>query len=153
MSNMTKLAVLGVLMEKNMHGYEVKKHIEERMGDYTDVKFGSVYYFLSSFLEDGYVQEEVDDDDSEKRTYSITDKGKTYFRSIAKEELDRSYEHIDPIGVLLNFIYLFPADEITSAFRNKIRDLKKLKEKALRASACEPCTPSFAGRVTEAGIA
>ncbi len=131
MSNITKLAVLGVLIEKSMHGYEIKKHIEERMGDYTDVKFGSVYYFLSSFLDDGYVREAEAGDDSEKRTYSITEKGRLYFRTIASEELHRKYEHIDPIGVLLNFIYLFPKDEIKNAFRDKIQDLERLKMKAL----------------------
>jgi DNA-binding PadR family transcriptional regulator len=140
MSNITKLAVLGVLMEKSMHGYEIKKHIEERMGDYTDVKFGSIYYFLSSFLEDGYVAEphreggdggDQERQEKEKRVYTITEEGQKYFYAIAAEELHAPYRHIDPIGVLLNFIYLFPREEVISAFRRKIGDLEKLKEKAL----------------------
>lgn len=139
MSNVTKLAILGVLMEKDMHGYEIKKHIEERMGDYTDVKFGSIYYSLSSFLEEGYICEakskqepgQVPEPEREKRVYAITEKGKNYFYEIASEELHRSYKHIDPIGVLLNFIYIFPKEEVVESFRNKIQDLDMLKRKAL----------------------
>jgi DNA-binding PadR family transcriptional regulator len=131
MINTTKLAVLGTLYEMDMHGYEIKKQIEERMGDYTDIKFGSVYYFLASFLEEGYVTETESSESVDKRVYSITDKGKQFFRSLASDALHSPYEYVDPMGVLLNFVYIFPKEEITSSFRRKIEDLEKLKRKAL----------------------
>ncbi|MFP4384071.1 MAG: PadR family transcriptional regulator [Spirochaetia bacterium] len=131
MINTTKLAVLGMLYEKDMHGYDIKKHIEERMGDYTDIKFGSIYYFLSSFLEEGYVTETRPGETEDKRVYSITGKGKQLFKSLASDALHSAYEYIDPLGVLLNFIYIFPKEEIIESFRLKINDLEKLKRKAL----------------------
>ena len=39
-----EITVLGLLMEENLYGYEIKKKIEERLEDYVDIKFRSAYF-------------------------------------------------------------------------------------------------------------
>ena len=41
-----EIIILGLLIEGNLYGYDIRKRIGERLGEYTDVKFGSIYYAL-----------------------------------------------------------------------------------------------------------
>lgn len=40
---MLELAILGVLQEQPLHGYELKKHLSELLGSFWGVSFGSLY--------------------------------------------------------------------------------------------------------------
>ena len=44
---MLELAILGLLKEQELHGYELKKRLAETMGSGTGVSFGSLYPALA----------------------------------------------------------------------------------------------------------
>ncbi len=48
----TRLVILGFLRERSLHGYEIKQLIEDRMGDWTSIAFGSIYFALSKLAEE-----------------------------------------------------------------------------------------------------
>jgi hypothetical protein len=52
-----EITILGLLMEGNLYGYEVKKKIIERLEDYVDIKFGSIYYALRKAVDSGWVRQ------------------------------------------------------------------------------------------------
>jgi DNA-binding PadR family transcriptional regulator len=53
---MVELAVLGVLREGDLHGYELRKRVRELLGDGSSVSFGSLYPALARLERDGVVR-------------------------------------------------------------------------------------------------
>jgi DNA-binding PadR family transcriptional regulator len=52
---MFELAVLGLLVESDLHGYELKKRLTELLGPWSSVSFGSLYPALARLERDGLV--------------------------------------------------------------------------------------------------
>lgn len=52
---MLDVAILGVLVEGDLHGYELKKRLAELLGPWSSVSFGSLYPALSRLERGGYV--------------------------------------------------------------------------------------------------
>ena len=50
---MLELAVLGLLKEKSMHGYELKKRLDEQLGHFWRISYGSLYPSLKRLAADG----------------------------------------------------------------------------------------------------
>ena len=40
---MLELAILGLLKERNMHGYQLKKRLADTLGGFWQVSYGSLY--------------------------------------------------------------------------------------------------------------
>jgi Fe2+ or Zn2+ uptake regulation protein len=51
-----KLVILGLLRERPLYGYEIKQIIEEHMGDWTSIAFGSIYFALDKLAKEGFVE-------------------------------------------------------------------------------------------------
>jgi len=78
-----QLAILGFLQERNYHGYELKKVIKNRMGAWTDIKFGSIYHALGNLEKAGHVKivETSSAGGKPARSiYAITEEGQVEFQ-------------------------------------------------------------------------
>ncbi|MDQ3896943.1 MAG: PadR family transcriptional regulator, partial [Actinomycetota bacterium] len=53
---MLELAILGVLKEQQLHGYELKKRLTETLGSFSSVSFGSLYPALARLEAAGAVR-------------------------------------------------------------------------------------------------
>ena len=53
---MLELAILGLLKEQDMHGYELKKRLTDAMGSFSSVSFGSLYPALGRLETAGAVR-------------------------------------------------------------------------------------------------
>ena len=53
---MLDLAILGLLMERDHHGYEVRAQLRDRLGIYANVSFGSIYPALARLERHGSVE-------------------------------------------------------------------------------------------------
>src|SRR5262249_25850562 len=53
---MLELAVLGLLKERSMHGYQLKKHLADTLGSFWVVSYGSLYPTLRPLQREGAVQ-------------------------------------------------------------------------------------------------
>ena len=80
---MLDLAVLGLLKERAMHGYELRKQLTQRMGFFWTVSFGSLYPTLRKLERRGLVAKARPDDDAghgrRKQVYRITPAGEREF--------------------------------------------------------------------------
>jgi DNA-binding PadR family transcriptional regulator len=56
LGNVIDLAVLGLLKESDLHGYELKKRLREVLGPLSSVSFGSLYPALNRLERDGLVK-------------------------------------------------------------------------------------------------
>jgi len=86
-------AVLTLLTERPMHGYEIMQQLEERSGGHWRPSPGSVYPTLQMLEDEGLVKsEEVEG----KRVFSLTDQGKAEAETMAGEEGAAPWAHEGP---------------------------------------------------------
>jgi DNA-binding PadR family transcriptional regulator len=52
----TRLTILGLLRQRDLYGYELKQVIEEHMGDWTSIAFGSIYFALARLAKEGLLR-------------------------------------------------------------------------------------------------
>ncbi|MDQ4089378.1 MAG: PadR family transcriptional regulator, partial [Actinomycetota bacterium] len=53
---MLELAILGVLKEQQLHGYELKKRLTDALGAFSSVSFGALYPALARLEAAGAVR-------------------------------------------------------------------------------------------------
>jgi DNA-binding PadR family transcriptional regulator len=77
-----RMALLALLAERSMHGYEMLRELEQRSGAMWRPSAGSIYPTLQLLEDEGLIKgKEVDG----KRTYSITEAGKKELQARAKD--------------------------------------------------------------------
>src|SRR5882757_1071912 len=87
---MLEIAVLGLLSESPMHGYELRKRLAELLGTFRAFSYGSLYPTLRRLSEAGWIDEEAPLDPAAeglrsrrgKRVYQLTAEGKEHFASL-----------------------------------------------------------------------
>ena len=78
-----RTAVLALLAEKPMHGYQIIREIEERSGGSWKPSPGSVYPTLQLLADEGLISAEESDG---RKTYSLTEEG----RAVAGADAEKS---------------------------------------------------------------
>src|SRR5437588_5112163 len=81
---MLELAILGLLKERSMHGYQLKKHLADTLGSFWQVSYGSLYPALKRLQREGAVEmifpkEQVG---RRKNVYRITPAGESLFAEL-----------------------------------------------------------------------
>jgi DNA-binding PadR family transcriptional regulator len=73
-----KYAMLGILAEKDLHGYEIKSSFDEKVGDFWSLNYGQIYTTLDRLEKDDLVthDRQAQDKRPDRKIYSITRKGK-----------------------------------------------------------------------------
>jgi len=119
----TRLVILGLLRERPLYGYELKHIIEEHMGDWTNIAFGSIYYALGKLAEEGFVEQvgvEQDGARPSRTVYEITAAGRAEFLRLLREvwtSFERQYFAID---VGLAFMNALPVEEVKSYLHQRV---------------------------------
>jgi DNA-binding PadR family transcriptional regulator len=73
-----------------MHGYKMKKLLDEQVSDFTSIKTSNLYYHLNKMVKEGYIKGEIEPqaEKPNKTIYTITDKGKKEFDSLLFSSLN-----------------------------------------------------------------
>ena len=73
-----KYAMLGILAEKDLHGYELKSSFDDKVGEFWSLNYGQIYSTLDRLEQEDLVthDRQVQDKRPDKKIYSITSKGK-----------------------------------------------------------------------------
>ena len=73
-----KYAMLGILAEKDLHGYELKSNFDEKVGEFWSLNYGQIYTTLDRLEKDELVthDRQTQDKRPDRKIYSITRKGK-----------------------------------------------------------------------------
>ena len=125
----TRLVLLGLLQDKPLHGYEIKHIIEEHMGDWTNIAFGSIYFALSKLNEEGFVEkssEEKVGNRPSRNIYRITEKGKKEFISLLKEIWQKFEREYYPLDIALAFSQALSKDEVKGYIKKRIEILEEI---------------------------
>jgi DNA-binding PadR family transcriptional regulator len=84
-----KHAILGLLLEKPRHGYEIKIGFEQMLLRQWPLNTGQVYTTLERLVRDGLVKP-LDDEAGERKPYIITEQGKQELKKWLLEPVKKS---------------------------------------------------------------
>jgi DNA-binding PadR family transcriptional regulator len=81
-----ELAVLGLLHESPMHGYELRKRLNAMLGTFRAFSYGSLYPCLKELLAQGLITEDAESSSPEggraKIVYKLTAEGKEHLQDL-----------------------------------------------------------------------
>jgi len=111
---MLELAVLGLLKERSMHGYQLSKRLTDTLGGFWRVSYGSLYPSLRRLEREGAVEKVFDEQavGRRKNVYRITEKGERLFLDLLQETGTESAEENRFRVRLAFFKYLAPDTRI-----------------------------------------
>ena len=127
---MLELAILGLLKERAMHGYELRKQLGQKLGFFWTVSFGSLYPTLKKLERRGVVEKFFPSDQTSRRkqVYRITAAGEAEFLELLSEGAHSSWEE-DKFPLRLAFFrYLGPEARMRLLERRKAYLEDKLEE-------------------------
>lgn len=129
---MLELAILGLLKERPMHGYELRKQLAQRLGFFWTVSFGSLYPTLRKLEKRAAVEKTYPPGGTPRRkqVYRITEAGEAEFLELLEEGTSSVWEE-DKFPLRLAFFrYLKPEIRIRLLERRKLYLEEKLVEGA-----------------------
>lgn len=100
-----ELAVLGLLHDQPMHGYELRKRLSGVLGAFRAVSFGSLYPCLRSLTQRGWITEHAQPSPTGRRpriSYELTAEGKEQFQTLIDQAGPATWED-DEFGVHFAF--------------------------------------------------
>jgi DNA-binding PadR family transcriptional regulator len=99
-SDVLELAVLGLLHESAMHGYELRKRLNTLLGTFRALSYGTLYPCLKSLLSVGWIREVNADEAAAsplaarraRIVYELTAEGKEHFQSLVGDPGPAAWE-------------------------------------------------------------
>ncbi|HKI48740.1 MAG TPA: PadR family transcriptional regulator [Desulfobacteria bacterium] len=102
-----KYSILGLLHYRDMHGYQLKKTIENQFGHMWTINYGQIYPNLKKLKDEGLVTMIEDANHGEKgpsrKMYAITEKGNRVFREWLGSLPEKNMILRDPF--LMRFVF------------------------------------------------
>jgi DNA-binding PadR family transcriptional regulator len=153
---MLELAILGLVGEHELHGYEIRKRLRDELGFFSPVSFGSLYPALSRLERSGAVESaEVHDDVGApavpmtgslggeraalrsrraggrgrrgRKVYRITEEGRRQFTTLLDSERDGGNDDARSFGLRLAFArYLPPPARLRLLERRRAQLVQRL---------------------------
>ncbi|MNO57904.1 Transcriptional regulator PadR-like family protein [compost metagenome] len=121
-----RLSILGLLLDENLHPYEISLRMKERFLDQKgQFKIGSLYYAVDQLEKQAYI-EAVETIRSENRpdktVFRITDKGRDYFHKLLIERLKDMEPPYHPMHIALVFAGKGDQGVIAQVLRERIQN-------------------------------
>lgn len=134
---MLELAILGLLHEAPMHGYELRKQIVIRLGSLRAFSYGSLYPALRRLTRAGLIAEDVDQPAREtvsgawskrsRKVYRITADGKERFADLLSDIGPQAWDD-ETFGVHLAFFSRTPAETRMRILEGRRRAVEERRE-------------------------
>jgi len=135
-----ELAILGLLHEAPVHGYELRKRLGLRLGGFRAFSYGSLYPALRRLTRAGLIVEDLQQQDPEpttwprrsRRVYRITAEGKERLAELLSESSPQAWDD-ESFGVHLAFFSRTPAEARMRILEGRRRCVEERRE-GLRAA-------------------
>jgi DNA-binding PadR family transcriptional regulator len=131
-----ELAVLGLLHEDPIHGYELRKQLGLRLGGFRVFSYGSLYPALRRLTRAGLIAEDPEHTAAEpgtwssrrgRRVYRITAEGKERLAELLTESGPQTWDD-EGFGVHLAFFSRTPADTRMRILEGRRRRVEERRE-------------------------
>lgn len=128
---MLELAILGLLIESPMHGYELRKRLTGLLGAFRAFSYGSLYPTLRRMQADGTIDEASAPTGVKvrrgRRVYQLTDAGRARFSELVADTGPQNYTD-DGFGVHLAFFSRTPAVARMRILEGRRRQVEERRE-------------------------
>ncbi len=125
-----RILILGILnATQSSHGYEIRQELESwNAANWANIAYGSIYFALNKMAQEGLVQAQADEDNSQpgRIVYTITPAGKNEFFKLLRQQWWQVKPLIDPFQVALTFMTELPREELIAALNYRHDYLKAL---------------------------
>jgi DNA-binding PadR family transcriptional regulator len=125
-----RLFVLGILNERDTHGYEMKEIARDwNLDKWADIAFGSIYHALGMLEAEGLIRTvgvEQEGGRPPRSIYRITDQGRTAFQELLRETSRFGYQRKHPINLALTFLARLPPEERVALLEERLRWLEEI---------------------------
>jgi DNA-binding PadR family transcriptional regulator len=111
-SDVLDLAVLGLLHDSPLHGYELRKRLSTVLGPFRALSYGTLYPCLKHLSDQGWITQSSTDEGTGRRArivYELTASGKEHFETLVDEAGPTSWED-ESFGVRFAFFSRTPTD-------------------------------------------
>jgi DNA-binding PadR family transcriptional regulator len=111
-SDVLDLAVLGLLHDSPLHGYELRKRLSTVLGPFRALSYGTLYPCLKHLSDQGWITQSSTDEGTGRRArivYELTASGKEHFETLVDEAGPTSWED-ESFGVRFAFFARTPTD-------------------------------------------
>lgn len=141
-----EIAILGLIVERPMHGYQIEQVIEARgIREWTDVGFSSIYYILTKLEDNGLVTSQLEQPEGRgpaRKVYHPTKEGRQRWYDSALETLREPARLPAPFLLGLSGFPAYQQEEAISALRIYLTKLEERRARLLeRAEAQRPLPP------------
>ena len=131
-------AILGLLHYQDMHGYRIKRHLEQHFGYMWSINYGQIYPNLKKMEEEGLVTktEVARTGTPSRKLYSITEAGKEAFAGWLASDAQGTSLLRDPF--LLRFVFFGfgskerALDQVDEQIRSYEAQIEKRRENMRR---------------------
>ncbi|EGD54505.1 PadR family transcriptional regulator [Gordonia neofelifaecis] len=130
---MLEMAILGLLLESPMHGYELRKRLTGLLGAFRAFSYGSLYPTLRRMQTDGLIAEDEPDTFTgakvrrARRVYRLTTAGEERFSELVADTGPQNYTD-DGFGVHLAFFSRTPAVARMRILEGRRRQVEERRE-------------------------
>jgi len=107
---MIELAILGLLKERPMHGYQLSRELSDQLGGLWRVSFGSLYPSLRRLERQGAITSEAGTGARRKTVYAITPEGERMFLELLQEPPQEGQTEDARFRVRLAFFRYLPPE-------------------------------------------
>jgi DNA-binding PadR family transcriptional regulator len=107
---MIELAILGLLKERPMHGYQLNRELTEQLGGMWRVSYGSLYPSLRRLERQGAITSPTGTGARRKTVYAITDEGERMFLELLQEPPQEGQTEDARFRVRLAFFRYLPPE-------------------------------------------
>jgi DNA-binding PadR family transcriptional regulator len=117
------LLILGLLVDRPLHGYELHRIVRSHGELYTDLKKANLYYLLNRLAAEGALTVHMEPGTrgrrGERLVYALTDLGRAHFETLLREVM-RTYAPVHTgVDVAVVFLAHVPAAEATTLLRER----------------------------------
>jgi DNA-binding PadR family transcriptional regulator len=153
-----ELAVLSLLAEQPMHGYQIEQTIELRgMREWTEIGFSSIYYILEKLRTRGCVESRLEPAKGKgpsRQVFSLSPAGRAVFRQAALNALASPSRSFSSFQLGLASLPMLGQKEILNALRSYKTMLKdKHAELAAKNAVLLPSLPWHVAGLFELDLA
>ena len=130
-----KYALLGILAEKDMHGYELKSRFDEKVGEFWSLNFGQIYSTLDRLEKENFVthDREVQERRPDRKVFSITPEGHIALKTWLSTPVNKIRALRDEFFIKLVFLDKSnPAPILELIERQKVLYLKQMGQHTRR---------------------
>ncbi|WP_433266752.1 PadR family transcriptional regulator [Actinosynnema sp. CS-041913] len=129
---MLEFAILGLLHEAPMHGYELRKRLHELLGAFRAFSYGTLYPTLRRLQREGWIVEEAPEEVRSwgrraRKVYRLTAEGKERFADLLANAGPQTWDD-DSFGVHLAFFSRTPAEIRMRILEGRRRRVEERRE-------------------------